>query len=160
MGTEEPFRPAHRAELAHVPNQRNAFERRTHSNTHQQTSNEELFPCLSACAGDRGNNDKNRGDEDCSSSTKVIVARVGDPAAEERRTKVWTGVDDSNEPAVTQMMGSVRIAAVANAEFLREAQVGSVGTVKGQKRSTLESNILRSTRFGPIPGPLLQWNTE
>lgn len=65
-------------------------------------------------------------DEDGATTTEEVVDWVIEPAAEEGRTNVRTGVDKTNDPRIVVSIGSTLV--VGDTELDREGQVGTVGT--------------------------------
>ena len=61
-------------------------------------------------------------DSTYTTTAKVVVARIREPAAEESTPDVRTSVHKAYEPAVADLERRVRILALADAEFLVSGQ--------------------------------------
>lgn len=64
---------------------------------HKNASDEELLPVLCQSPTDRSGNTEDCRDEDRPTTTKIIVTRIADPAADERTSNVRARIDKSNK---------------------------------------------------------------
>ena len=112
----------------------------THTNAHEKASNEELRPCLGQRTADRCQEHDHREDEDSASTSQVIIARVGQPAADESGSDIRPGIDGTDQPVVTHMVRRVWLCAITDTELDWETEIGSVGP---RKRQIIED----STKF-------------
>lgn len=108
----------------------------SHANAEQQSADEELVPVLGAGGADDREETENGSEEDCATTAEVVVERVTQPAAQESRSNVGCCVDKTDEPRV-----------VLNAKFLRERQVGTIGS---SLIPTLDSCADRTKNDGEI----------
>ena len=70
---------------------------RAHANTEEQTNDKKLLPGLSEGGTERSQETEDCGDEDSSSTTKVVIDRVGKPAATIHMVrKSWRGWGESS----------------------------------------------------------------
>lgn len=59
-----------------------------------------MFPILSHRAADGGKQTKDGRDENGSTSTEVVIARIAEPATHERRPDVWTGINNADDQII------------------------------------------------------------
>ena len=102
------------------------LQRLTHANTHQETSDEELWPTLRQSATNRRDNAEDRSDEDSTTTAEVEVHGIREPTSNERGTKVRSSIYDSDEPAVADLVWIALVFAMPDSELCRETQVGSI----------------------------------
>lgn len=111
---------------------RNSRSLKTHTDTHEDAADEELIPVLSEAASDRSYETENSGDENCTTTTEVVVDRVVQPAAEHGCSKVRSRVDQADEVLVLNVV-DVRVRNGSLGGLFRDAKLnreGQVGTVR------------------------------
>lgn len=94
---------------------------------HENTSDEQLLPSLTERSADGSEHTEDSGDEDCSTAAEVVVARVTDPAADQRAPDVWASVDEANKQVVVPTVGTAFCITFANTKLDREGQICSIG---------------------------------
>lgn len=94
---------------------------RTHSEPEQETTGEEFVPMLGECRADDGKETEDGGNKNSPTTSQIEVQGVRDPAAEEGRADIRTGVDKTEEQGIV-------VAGARDAKERRHGQIGSVGT--------------------------------
>jgi hypothetical protein len=93
----------------------------THSESEQETADEELPPCLGESRANDGEEAEDGGNEDCATTAQIEVQGVGQPAANEGGTDIGTRVNKTEEQSIVD-------AGASDAKERRHRQVGTVGT--------------------------------
>lgn len=96
--------------------------------SHEQTGDEKLWPCLADSASNGSQDTEDSRDEDSSTATKVEVAGVRQPASKESRSDIRSGIDNTDQPTVTNLVRSAIGLTLTDAELNWEAQVRTVAT--------------------------------
>jgi len=132
---------------------RNGSTFSSHTNTKEQTDNEQLLPSLGQARADGSNNENDGGDEDAASSTEPVVDGIRKPAPDEGTGDIRSGVDKTDDPLVCL---SIRVASLdSDTKFGGERQVGSVRsslipTLRSGSDGTAEDGEVKSHRMRPF----------
>ncbi len=98
----------------------------SHSNAHDDTTGEQLLPGLCKCTANWRCDEEHSRSENGTTSSKVEVHRVGEPAAKEGTTNIGCRVDQSDDPEVSFITWfSFRR---VETERFWEGEIGTVGS--------------------------------
>lgn len=90
---------------------------------HEDAGDKKLFPCLAQGSSYWSQDTEDSRDEYRPATTKIVVARVTDPAAYERASDVGAGVNKSNKQVVVPAIRATFRVTFADAKFYRKGQI-------------------------------------